>query len=474
MLEIMTRIAPVKLENEDVSSMLSCLAETGWEPAILQSEKYFMQLAGVEDRVDVSTLCNRTDRYMHPFPAVIGDIIFRDADVYYVVNSTGEIAVDEFGSRIRVQEDNDPRVEIGVISLDPKGLDDRLDLFASAVETAIKTALDGRKTRYMKFDWRSEKRHTPRLDRLTNTSEEESRAVFARASLDDRRREAAETLRPKLARDIMIELSGARFARERDILNRRSKIEEEVKKAISDLKDKGLVTTEYLLECKTSGTSLTRLREREQIENGTASAMRCPSCGSGFDEEVLSEGYTVSDLGQEMIRKSHWMTVWVTALLAKLGVPEDTILWNVTEDGEEVDLLMELFGQVWIFELKDREFGAGDATALNYRRVRYGAAKTIVVTTEKVSRDAKRVFTELQRDTVTRRRGGQLPVYVEGLDKAPEVLQRELSGASLGYARRKVAALGAQTGHNLGAVLAARFGESVGAREEEEIEVLIR
>ncbi len=34
------------------------------------------------------------------------------------------------------------------------------------------------------------------------------------------------------------------------------------------------------------------------------------------------------------------MTVWVTEQLIKVGVPEDAVLWNVTESGEEVDLLV--------------------------------------------------------------------------------------------------------------------------------------
>lgn len=475
MLEIRTRVAKVKLEIEDVPVVLSRLSEKGWEPAILQSERYFVRLAGVEDAVDPSALRRSVDRYTGLYPsASVGDVFFKDSDVYYIANSIGgDYLMDEYGRRIAVRDDNEPSLEIGVISLNSEDLEDCLDTFASTVEAATKLALDGRKVRHMKFDWRDERPKTPRLDRLTGVSEEESQAAFVRADLDDEQVSAAEALHPKLAREILIELSEARFARERDVLSRRSKLEEKVKDAIGDLKDKGLVTTEYLLECRNTGAHLTRLRNREQLNGDVASEMRCPSCNRSFGEEVLSEGYSVSELGQTMIRKSHWMTVWVTALLTKLGVPTDAILWNVTEDGEEVDLLVELLGQVWIFELKAREFGAGDATALNYRRVRYGAAKTVVVTTEKVSRDAKRVFTELQREPVTRRRGGEGPVYVEGLDKAPEVLRRELSSASLGYARRKISVVGAQSGYNLGAVLAARFGEPVGAREEDEIETVI-
>jgi hypothetical protein len=41
----------------------------------------------------------------------------------------------------------------------------------------------------------------------------------------------------------LIELSEARFAREGDILNRRSKLSDKVRDAITSLKDYGLVTT---------------------------------------------------------------------------------------------------------------------------------------------------------------------------------------------------------------------------------------
>lgn len=80
------------------------------------------------------------------------------------------------------------------------------------------------------------------------------------------------------------------------------------------------------------------------------------------------------------------MTIWVTSLLNKLGVPLETILWNVSEAGDEVDILVDFLGQLWIFELKDsREFGSG-CSSLNYRQVRYRATKAIIITTEKVSR----------------------------------------------------------------------------------------
>ena len=124
------------------------------------------------------------------------------------------------------------------------------------------------------------------------------------------------------------------------------------------------------------------------------------------------------------------MTVYVTQVLLELGINKDAILWNLSESGEEVDILVEIFGRLWIFELKDREFGSGDAYPLNYRKVRYRAEKSIIVTTEVVAKDAKKVFEELRKEAGIDR---DLPVYIEGLENTKSKLINELSFASLPY-----------------------------------------
>lgn len=241
MLEVRTRVAPVKLEPEDVPVVLSRLSASGWEPAILQSEKYFARLAGVEDALDISDLRRRVNRYANPYPGdVAGDVFFRGSDIYYIAanHGSGEYLVEDDEGRI-IREDSEPSLEIGIISLSLINIEERLDSFASAAEAATKSALDGRTTGNVEFTWRDDRPATPRLDRLSRASEEESQATFVRAALDDKQISAAETLRPKLTREILIELSGARFARERDVLSKRSKLEQKVKEAINDLKKKG-------------------------------------------------------------------------------------------------------------------------------------------------------------------------------------------------------------------------------------------
>src|SRR5438445_4739345 len=78
--------------------------------------------------------------------------------------------------------------------------------------------------------------------------------------------------------------------------------------------------------------------------------------------------------------------------------------------------------RLWVLELKDREFGSGDAHPFNYRRARYGANEAVIITTEKVSSEAKRVFEELSRSSDTGRQTGaqrstrlSSPVLIEGL-----------------------------------------------------------
>lgn len=150
------------------------------------------------------------------------------------------------------------------------------------------------------------------------------------------------------------------------------------------------------------------------------------------------------------------MTVWITDQLTKSGIPDSGILWNVSEAGEEVDLLVEFLGQLWIFELKDREFGSGDAYALNYRQVRYRANGVFVVTTEKVSKEAKRVFEELAREA---RRDWSGPVYVEGLDAAPRILRDHVSVTALQYALRRLAFITDRSGYDIAPIIAARFNQ---------------
>jgi hypothetical protein len=278
---------------------------------------------------------------------------------------------------------------------------------------------------------------------------------FESATLESDSVKGADALASTTARETLRELGRAGFAREQDILTRRSKKVEDMRATLEALKASALVATEYVLACKKTQTPLTHLADPLVLKSDDVGTLLCPSCGATFSDENLAEGYRVSELGRQLIQSSHWLTVWVTQKLATLGIPLASILWNVTEGSEEVDIVVDLGSQTWILELKDREFGAGDAHPFNYRKARYRATRAIIVTTDRVSADAKRVFEELAKET--RGHSGAGPIFIEGLDNATTVLSREIATATLADACSRILFLQAMSPYDLQAIVAARF-----------------
>jgi hypothetical protein len=101
-------------------------------------------------------------------------------------------------------------------------------------------------------------------------------------------------------------------------------------------------------------------------------------------------------------------TIWITDLLVTAGIPKADVAWNATASEDELDLMVDVLGPRVFFELKDREFGLGDAYPFSYRVARYGGVFGVVVTTDKVAGEAKKFFDE-QRPNMR----AQI-VYLEG------------------------------------------------------------
>lgn len=474
MLVTQSLITATTIKPGEIPEVLIQLSKEGWRPALLESQKTFLQLAGVADKIGNIRNLNFTESFERGLRAGVagGDVFFKDEDLYYIVISMAGVFYEE-------EADTQLQLEIGLISSNNTNLTERLKIFTTTVEDVIIKTLKNEKTDDIKFEWREQKTGTPSLDKLIAAGEEQSGLRLTRAKCISQELDAAGIISDKLARNTLIDLSKAVFARERDILGRRNKAQVDVREAISKLKQTSLLNTEYLLKCKRTGSPLTKLKDRQQLNNNYVANLACPSCGELFSQETLSEGYSLTDLGRKMSRQSHWMTVWVTDKLTKLGVPEDSIIWNISEAGEEIDLLVEYLGQIWLFELKDREFGAGDAYPLNYRQVRYKANKTIIFTTVKVSKDAKRVLEDLRREARSDRSRyiygeGRLSrqsriIYIEGLEAAEKILRKTLSDASILYARQKLSWLSKISGYDFGKILSARLGQTLDYPSEDDI-----
>jgi hypothetical protein len=439
MLAIQALRTPTRLEPGDLKRALLQMDRDRWRPAVTESLRTLCAMAGVDEgQVGVLTPISGTG-------SQFGDIVFSGDCLYYVLSAY----------------DEEPFVEVGAIRSNDGG-DPQLLEFSNAITDAITSTLDGRKTRHMQFTWTEVKRPSGRLDQVVATERGDEGVEHQRASLDAPGLAGAATLESLQCRSTLIEISRAGFVREHDILSRKTKTKDEIRAAIDDLKSAGLVVVENLIECRKTGTPITRLANKEKHTAESLAGLNCAACGQPFSEEALTEGYSVSDLGKRLIQKSHWMTIAVTKRLVDIGVPEESILWNVSESGEEVDIIVDVLGSLWIFELKDREFGAGDAHPFNYRQVRYQASKSVVVTTDKVSSDAKRVFKDLTKEG----RGRAQPTYIEGLENATDILRAEIENSFKQHAARKMVEVSVACGFNLRPLITRFVGELPAQRDE--------
>ncbi len=126
----------------------------------------------------------------------------------------------------------------------------------------------------------------------------------------------------------------------------------------------------------------------------------------------------------------------------------ESILWDVLEASEEVDLLVEFLDQFWVFELKDKEFASNHAHSLSFRQVRYHADKAFIITTEKVSKDAKSVFDEMAKER-KRTGSGNTPIYIEGLRSVQDVLREQISSIEVRFAIKRLSLIGNLSGYDI-------------------------
>lgn len=205
-----------------------------------------------------------------------------------------------------------------------------------------------------------------------------------------------------------------------------------------------LMGKEYLLTCKKDQHTICVVPSKEELTKKSMISFRC-SCGRALPEENLQLIYTLTKRGKKLIDGSLWMSIWITELLKQNEIEEGGIKWRFETGGEEIDIVVEDFGSRLFLELKDREFGLGDAYPFMYRLTRYGGRYGIVVTMDKVALDAKSFFEE-----ETRRREHPIRIqYLEGSQNIPNGLTRILQEVALSQVRRVIRPFSERTGFDL-------------------------
>jgi len=463
MLRMELRVCKVNFAQPDVRLIFKTLSESGtWLPASFEAQGRFAQLASMPVDQDLRFSTRTVARRLQGMGEIQGDVFFREDSILFLVNVHSENPSFE---QFRYEFGLDGVREISEVALSEGGLligiattltdyVQILDEFSLAVAEAIRSSFDGRKIRYMKLDWEPVSAERDLFDSLRERLAAEGiEPAFSRAELSPELSLGAQVLADKSARGLIRELSEAGFAREADVLTRRGRKEDEVRAALGSLKDAGLVVTEHLLTCRHSTAPLTRITDPAELENPIVGNLRCGKCNRTYNQELLSEGHSLSGLGQGLSRGNHWMTVWVAERLTELGAPLEAQYWNIEESGEEVDIILSFLGRLWIFELKDRDFSAGDAHPFNYRRVRYRADEAVIITTGKVMPDAKRVFEDLSGGSRRGGAGGRGPTFIEGLANVTPGLRDQFDTAALRRAMSVLRLPSAITGYDLEKVL---------------------
>jgi len=315
-------------------------------------------------RTSRSALIRHRYRERMRFLPVVGDFFVTD-DIVYALNPSGPEILR--ASAIGYEKQNEA-----------------LQDFCTNVKEGIRAKFK------VKVDWSPlsyglpSHRHPP----FAEISEEEHKVKGLRLSEPDYSSEdvkAAYLLLDADIRRFMLRLAKVGKMRCKDAISLVKK-----KGVLQRLLSLGLIAEEYLLTCRQDQHTICVVSSKDNLTREPKASLRCSVCSRSFDKENLQVIYTLTERGKRLITGSLWMSVWFTDLLRKNGIRSEGIKWSMEASGEELDIVVDDFGSRLLFELKDREFGLGDAYPFSFRVTRYGGELGVVVTTDKVSTDAKK------------------------------------------------------------------------------------
>jgi hypothetical protein len=292
-----------------------------------------------------------------------------------------------------------------------------LDAIAEMVASTTKETLDGRRVRGMSFDWKdaeaSPRRRYVRQGRFHEERMSTKPPVYSEAQCMQ-----SNIMVCGAHREFLLNLAQVGKARSKDTAS----ISDE--NVTGPLLEQGLIRKEYLVVCKQDSRTLGAVPDKSKLASDLGSLMRCPTCGRNFKDELIQEIFALTDDTRTLLNGSHWMTIWITDMLRKSGVPDAKIKWNAAAGDDELDIVAEIQGVTAFFELKDREFGLGDAYPFGFRIERYGGDVGVVITMDKVASEAKKFISEQAP-----RRVGRIET-IEGEDEIKTRLASVIDGFS--------------------------------------------
>jgi len=413
LLHIVERYSTARLDRDEALAVLEGLATLGFEGVgfkslkfsasdfkIPMSGKLVSQVSDWAERTNLSLLID-----VFPFPHKSTILYLRhDRAVTssgfvdwgeYQVRLQADLAVENFED---VSEAAPGMMLVAGVAAVPHGEVSLLDSFCEAVSVSIKKNVDGRRVRGMDLSWKTRRLGARDLRTFIKGAQEQG-AKYEPPEYDMKEVNLTEELSSADLRRKLLEIMRLSKVRATDLLG------EDVDKKVANLIDRlaglGLLSREYLLVCAKTGHGLARLVTREEITAATLANVRCGQCGNRFAEEKVEEILLPSEVARRLTEGSRWMRVLLTNQLVTEGVQREDIVWNLSQNGEDIDVIASVLDRLVFFELKDREFGLGDAYPFSYRVARYQGDLGVIVSAEKVAPDARKFFEE-QRESARR------------------------------------------------------------------------
>ncbi len=440
MYRVSTYVARIGLhEQNEMEGLIDSLKNKGYSPMIRSMLVNIYNLVNLPlpDESQITRIIEegssyRFSRFMGS--KVLGDILIKDSNIFTIIPFGG-------GS-----------VQVSVIGNDI--VEEKKPELLNEIEDAIKAKFDGRRARGMDFEWKPQTVSFLRVLRthshdINEDSEDDKKVKYLLSNYSTEDIKIADLLVNKQVRQFVIRLAQLKKITNKDI-------NETIKtKEIEILRSLNLIKEEKLITCKQDQHTICIISNEDYIQKGQKNAPRCSLCNRYLFEENIVPVFSLTEKCKEMINNSKWMQIWITELLIKSGIKKERIKWGIEANGEELDIMVEDYNLRFFFELKDREFGLGDAYPFAYRIKRYAGKYGIVVTTDTVSNDAKKYFAEENEDSATKIK------WLEGSNGIEEGIPKIVEEMSLSQINQTIQPFSDRIGFNLWPIIESKIKQNI-------------
>lgn len=427
MVTIKYKYSNLTLDIGDFENLVDSLSKQSYSPFLLEMTKLTHEKLDIDFEINqYLDFFNKTNRKQ-----------FREDNYCEVFSKNGDVFVIIYQKYLYDHEamfqHNFNLILLSKNSHDP---DKMLNLFMNTIDSIIYNSGNSFFVDDIEYPeaigWQS-----PNTKAFSNFEEiEKLRGDFLLPSYSDEELIASRLISKREIRTLLIQIMRSESILPRNLENKlRKKLGTDYECILKDSKSTNLIVSNYIIKCRTSNASLCKLESKSLLEDTSIQNLICATCGKIYKEELVEEMITSTELSNKLMKSSHWMTIYVTDQLLNAGIEKKNILWNILDRSDEIDIALDLKGELILMELKDKKFDKGNADALNSRRQKFGASKTVIITTESVSKEVKDFFENLKNkverieffdyiDSLSNEADAREPIYVEGLDKLEDAASK--------------------------------------------------